>query len=91
MHRSESSKSILLDVTCRIRREHRHKCVKKLRSELNPRRSITDTVGRVSSVEIVHDEVNVFDQHDKNLTASKPQRTLEQSVLEVSRRRIRIP
>ena len=34
-------------------------------------------------VKIVHDEVYVFDQHNQNLTVRKPQRTLEQSVLEV--------
>ena len=83
MHRNKSSKSIFLDVTCRIRRKHRHKRVKKLLSELNPRRPIADTIGRVTRVEIVHDEMDVLDQHNQNLTVRKPQRTLEQSVLEV--------
>ena len=83
MRREKSSKSILLDVTRRIRRKHRHKRVTKLLSELNPRRPVADTVGRVTRVKIVHDEVYVFDQHNQNLTVRKPQRTLEQGVLEV--------
>ena len=72
MHIHKSSKSILLDITCRIRRNHRHKRVKKLLSELNPRRPIADTVGRVTRVEIVHDEVYILDQHNQNLTVREP-------------------